>query len=113
MAARVPEAEELAEDLAEIRRQLESVVKDQGRRFDALMQELKSGYVPRELYEARHTALRSEIALEMAAIKSQADADRNTSASARAISMWALGLICSAVVIALVGFLVNQGGGMS
>lgn len=118
---RVPEAGELAEDLADIKRQLEGVVKNQDRRFDALLQELKAGYVPRELYEARHTALRSEVALEMAAIKMQQDADRaaakaetisarGVADSAKGLSMWALGLICTAVVVALVGFLVNAGG---
>lgn len=98
--ARERSAEELGEDLDEIKAAL-----------DAIRDDLKAGYVPRELYEARHTALRSEVALELAAIKAQAEADRKTTEGARHIAMWALGMVASAVIVALVGFLVAGAGG--
>lgn len=103
--------EELGEDLDEIKATLAD-----------LRSELRQGFVPRELYDARHLGLRSEVALEMAAIKAQQDADRlaaekanlasqTKAEGARVLSMWALGLICSAVIVALVGFLVAGAGG--
>lgn len=91
---------ELGESLDEIKATLAELHTD-----------MRTSYVPRELYDARHHALRSEIALELAAIKAQADADRETTRGARALSMWALGLIASAVIVALVGFLVAGAGG--
>lgn len=111
MTARAPDPAELAEDLDEIKKRLAGID-----------EKLDARYVPRELYEARHTALRSEIALEMAAIKARQDADRTAAEkadtetrhraeSARGLSMWALGLLCTAVVVAMVGWLVSSAGG--
>lgn len=90
----------MAEDIDEIK----TLVSDLGAKIDAK-------YVPRELYDAHRASLRSEIALELAAIKAQQETDRRTVESARGLSMWALGLIASAVVVALVGFLLAGAGG--
>lgn len=95
MAARVPDAEELADDLSRIEQ-----------RLVRMEEKLDQRYVPRELYEARHTALRSEIALELAGMKRDQEASHKVAEGAKALSMWALGLITSAVVVAMVGFLV-------
>lgn len=92
----------MAEDIDEIK----TLVSDLGTKIDAK-------YVPRELYDAHRTSLKSEIALELAAIKAQQESDRKVVDSARGLSMWALGLIASAVVVALVGFLLAGAGGPS
>lgn len=62
---RVPDLQEVAEDLGRIEE-----------RLARMEDKLDARYVPRELYEARHTALRSEIALEVASIKARQDTDR-------------------------------------
>ena len=67
MPQRVPEAAELAEDIAEIKQRLGNIV-----------DRLERGYVPRELYEARHTALRTEISLELARIRNDLDGKAST-----------------------------------
>lgn len=99
MAPRVRTLEELGEDLDEIKSGV-----------SGLSDKLDQRFVPRELYEANHRALRSEVALELAAIKAQQEADRKASEGTKAIAMWALGLVASAVIVALVGFLVTAGG---
>ena len=83
---------ELGEDLDEIKQALAE-----------LRGELRDHYVPREVYEFRHEALRSEVTKELARISRDAT-------QARTVAMWALGLICSAVVVALVGWLVTAAG---
>lgn len=85
-------SDELAEDFAE----LKSMLVDLGRRLDRLDEK----FLSRELYEARHKALRTEVAIEMAAIKTTAE-------SARTLSMWALGVLIIAVVGAIVTFAVS------
>jgi hypothetical protein len=62
---RVPDLQEIAEDLKRIEE-----------RTERMEDKLDARFVPRELYEARHTALRSEVALEMASLKSRQEADR-------------------------------------
>jgi hypothetical protein len=89
---------ELGEDLDEIKGTLA-----------ALMAELKSGYVPRELYEARHAGLRAEIALEMASMRTEALAIKSAAEGARDLAKWCFGLLAGAVVVALVGFLATGG----
>lgn len=91
-------AAELGEDLDDIKRALE-----------ALMVELKAGYVAREVYEARHTGLRAEIALEMASMRTETLNVRGVAEGARTLAMWCFGLIATAVVVALVGFLATGG----
>lgn len=113
MTARERSPVELGEDLDEIK----AGVSELRREVKSALADL----LPRELYEARHTALRSEIALELAAIKAQQESDRlsaakatgdvgKTAEGARAIAMWALGILASAVVISLVGWLATGGG---
>ncbi len=98
-AGRERSTAELGEDLDEIKASLA-----------ALMTELKSGYVPREVYEARHKGLRAEIALEMAGMRSETSAVRSVAETARVLAMWCFGLLATAVVVALVGFLAAGGG---
>ena len=98
MTSRERSLAELGEDLDEIKNTLA-----------ALMAELKSGYVPRELYEARHAGLRAEIALEMASMRTESLAIRAVSEGARDLAKWCIGLLASAVVVALVGFLATGG----
>lgn len=90
---------ELGEDIDDIKRMIAE-----------MFNELKTGYVPRELYEARHSGLRAEIALEMAVIRNEAAGVKSTAVSARSLAMWCAGMLASAVVVALVGFLATGGG---
>lgn len=94
---------ELGEDLDEIK----AAVRE-------LMAELKAAYVPRDLYEARHTALRSEVATELAHIqadmKTKASSETVRSAVSKAetaqrIAWGVLILLAGIIVTALVGFL--------
>jgi hypothetical protein len=107
---RVPDPEDLAAAIVEIRTQLQTMNDKLDKRF-----------VPRELFDAHHRSLQDRVALELAGIRAAQEADRLTAErrstevkgvaeGARAISMWALGLIASAVVVALVGFLATNGG---
>lgn len=111
MAGREPSADELAEDFAELKRMLE-----------ALMAELKAGYVPRELYEANHRSLRAEIALEMAAMRrdvdSKASAETANATNGRVKSLeekqtWATRTAVTALVspllVGVLVFLLTQG----
>lgn len=91
---------EMAEDLDEIKERLRSIED----RLDAR-------YVPREVYEARHKSLRDEVALQLANIKNQQEADRAIAVSARTTAQWAFGVLATAVVVALVGFLLAGAGG--
>lgn len=88
------EVHRLAADLREI-----------AERLSRMEEKLDQRFVSRELYEARHTSLRSEIALEFAALRQQQNTDRLTATAAKTLSMWAVGLVASSVVVALVGFL--------
>lgn len=103
--------DELAEDLAE----LKAMVSELGRKIDELP------FVRTDVYTAKHHALRNEVTAEIARIhvdlqKERESRDRalaaveGTASSARALAMWALGLICTAVIGALVAF-VSQAGG--
>lgn len=107
--SRVPEPAELADDISEIKGQLAS-----------LLDKLDKSYVPRELYEARHMALRNEIALEFAGMKAEMDANKASAAndtastrgiadSARTLSLWCLGIFATAVIGAFVGFIASGG----
>lgn len=96
--ARQRSPDEIAEDLEEIKQALH-----------ALRGELSAGYVPRELYEARHLALRKEIALEYAAMTREMESVRMVAGGARALAMWCLGTIAVAVITALVGFVATGG----
>lgn len=98
MTGRVPSIEELAEDM----RGLLTEVKE-------LRADLHKQFVPRELYEARHSALRSEIALELAGIRAQQDADRKIGQGAKQLAQWCFGALASAVIVAMVGYLVQGG----
>lgn len=60
---RTPEPDELAEDIAEIKRSLAELIG----RIEALP------FLRLDVYEARHTSLRNEIALEMAAMTRRLD----------------------------------------
>lgn len=100
---RIPEPAELAEDIAEIKDRLGNIV-----------DRLEKGYVPRELYEARHTALRTEVSLELARIRNDLDgkagADevitvRNKADSAFRISWGVLAILAATFVTFLVGVL--------
>ena len=95
-------------DAAEVHR-LATDLREIAERLSRMEEKLDQRFVPRELYEARHTSLRSEIALELAAMRQQQTTDRAVAAAAKALSMWAVGLIASAVVVALVGFLATGG----
>ena len=101
MPSRELSLEELAEDFAEIKASLASL--------NSKLDHLDRRFVPRELYEARHAGLRSEINLELTSLRSYTDTQvsnaSSTAESARALSLWALGILASAVVVALVGFL--------
>jgi hypothetical protein len=104
MPPRTRTTEEIGEDLDEIKAAL------------ALLSErLDQRFVPRELYEARHQSLRDEVAREIAVLNAKVEAGDaatgKTAESARTLSVWALGVLASAVVIALVGFLLNGAGG--
>lgn len=107
---RVPDPEELAEAIGDIRTHLQRIE-----------DRLDQRYVPRELYDAKHTALRSEVAMEVAALKAQQDADRlaaerrsgevrGVATTARIIAMWALGVVVTLSMSALVGFVATGGG---
>lgn len=98
--ARIPEPAELYEDLREI-----------SERLARMEEKLDAKYVPREVYEARHTALRSEVALELANIRATQDSDRKTAHSAKQLAQWCMGMIATAVIVAMVGFLVQGGAG--
>lgn len=91
---------ELGEDLDELKESLASL----HRKLDALP------FVRKDVYDAQHTALRTEIALEMANLTRGVDHVRGVALSSRQLSMWALGLICTAVVAGIVSFLINAGG---
>lgn len=97
---RVPEVDELAEDISEIKSAISKIE-----------EKLDARYVPREVYEARHTSLRSEVALELANIMSQMEGIKNTSESARSLAMWAVGLMASLVIASLVTFVTVGGVG--
>lgn len=101
-------------------RRLSASINEIAERLTRMEEKLDQRFVPRELYEARHTALRSEVALELAAIKARQDADRlslqgelandrKTAETAKTLAMWAVGLIAAATIVALVGFLQTGG----
>lgn len=97
---REPTPGELAEDLAELKVSMAAL----HRKIDDLP------FVRLDVYEARHAALRTEVALELARVTKDIEDARGVAASSRAISMWALGLICTAVVAGIVTFLISAGG---
>ncbi len=84
-------------------------VRDILERLAKMEEKLDQRFLPRELYEANHRSLRSEIALELVAIRQTQETDRATAAAAKSLSMWAVGLIATAVVVALIGFLATGG----
>jgi hypothetical protein len=102
MADRVRTLEEVGEDLDEIKNAV-----------NRLSDKLDQRFVPRELYEAKHEALRHEVAREFASLKAhveRADASNAVTAeSARTIAQWCFAVLAVAVVTALVGFLVAGG----
>jgi hypothetical protein len=104
MPPRTRTTEEIGEDLDEIKATLA-----------LLSDRLDQRFVPRELYEARHQSLRDEVAREIAVVHAKLEAgDAATSKvaeTARTFAVWALGVLASAVVIGLVGFLINGNGG--
>lgn len=57
MADRVPDASELAEDLARIERAVERGAAETRKAIDALALRIESTYVRQDLYDARHSAL--------------------------------------------------------
>jgi hypothetical protein len=74
---------------------------------------LDQRFVPREVYEAKHEALRHEVAREFASLKTamiagDAATDR-VAMSARTLAQWCFGVLAVAVITALVGFLVAGG----
>jgi hypothetical protein len=94
VTGRIPELAEVAEDIQAIQTSLVSM--------NSKLDLLDIKFLPREVYEERHKALRTEVALEMASLRQHTD-------SARRLSMWALGVLCTLVMGALVGFLVTGG----
>ena len=103
MTPRVPETAELAEDIAEIKQRLGNIV-----------DRLEKGYVPRELYEARHMALRSEVSAELARLRndldSKASKDEVATVKSKAetsfrISWGVFALVAAGFVTFLVGML--------
>jgi phage baseplate assembly protein W len=93
MSGRIRTIEEVGEDLDEIKQSLAD-----------LSTKLDQRYVPRELYEAKHEALRQEIAREVASLRIEAS-------SARALALWCFGLLAGSVVVAVVAWAVASGGG--
>lgn len=109
---REPSPTELAEDLAE----LKSMVVALGQKMDELP------FVRQDLYSARHHALRNEITAEMARIHLDIQAEASareraiaaveaTAGSARQLAVWAVGLICTAVIGGIVTYALAAGGG--
>lgn len=103
--------DELAEDIAE----LKTMVVDIGHKIDELP------FVRVDVYQAKHHALRNEVTAEFARL--HVDIEKETTArraaivtvegtvnSARALAMWSLGLICTAVIGGIVAFLSQVGG---
>lgn len=108
---REPTPAELAEDLHE----LKDMVVALGHKIDELP------FVRTDVYQAKHHALRNEVTAEFARLHVDLEkerADRRTAilavegsaSSARALAMWALGLICTAVIGGMVAFLSQVGG---
>lgn len=107
---REPTPAELAEDLHE----LKDMVLALGHKIDELP------FVRTDVYSARHHALRNEVTAEIARIHTDLQMEREArhrdilavetaAGSARSIAMWALGLICTAVIGSLVAFLSQAG----
>lgn len=61
MTARIPEPEELADDLAEIKAAIAASARDTRAAIDALVVRIESTYVRRDVYEARHIALLEKV----------------------------------------------------
>jgi predicted metal-dependent phosphoesterase TrpH len=108
-APRVRTLEEVGEDVEEIK---DSISK--------LSDKLDQRFVSRELYEAKHEALRHEVAREFAALKAaveRGDAASEgrakdayvTASNARTLAMWCLGVLAVAVIGAMVGILSTGG----
>ena len=57
MTGRVPEPEELADDLAEIKAAIAASARETRAAIDALVVRIESTYVRRDVYEARHQTL--------------------------------------------------------
>lgn len=85
--------EEVGEDLDEIKGAL-----------GTLSEKLDQRFVPRELYEAKHEALRHEVAREFAAIKAE-------TASAKTLAQWCFAMIAVAIIGAIVTFVAAGLGG--
>lgn len=91
MTARQPTLAEVAERVEELRGDISRLPAD-----------IAGVYVRKDLYEAKHQALRDQLAIQLAAIKQTAD-------SSLVWSKWAVALIATAVVGAVVAFI--QAGG--
>ena len=57
MTGRIPEPEELADDLAEIKAAIAASTRETRAAIDALVVRIESTYVRRDVYEARHQTL--------------------------------------------------------
>jgi hypothetical protein len=94
--------EEVGEDLDEIKVAVQS-----------LADKLDQRFVPRELYEAKHEALRHEVAREFASLKAsmeRGDAHiENKASSAHTLAQWCFGTVAVTVIAAMIGFLVSGG----
>ena len=102
MAPRTRTLEEVGEDLDEIKAAVNN-----------LSDKLDQRFVPREVYEAKHEALRHEVAREFAALKAHVErgdtAIETTATAARTLAQWCFATVAVAVITALIGFLVAGG----
>ena len=100
MAPRTRTIEEVGEDLDEIKATLADMSK-----------QLEQKFLPRELYEAKHAALRHEVAAELASLRRDQAATEGVAGSARTLAQWCFGIIGIAVIAAMIGFVVAAAGG--
>lgn len=97
--ARQKSPEELAEDIEDLKAGVAQI----NAKLDGLP------YVRFDLYEARHKALRNEIAIELAQLKASDQLTARIANEARRLALWSIGLICTGVVAALFAFVARGG----
>jgi len=83
---------ELAEDIAAIHAELVGV---------------RSEMLRKDLYEAHHSALRAEIRLEVENIRTEMKQLESVAGEARAAARWAIGLVGTIFLSAVVGLLIH------